>query len=460
MVGARSAAGASDPTTTTSTTTTTTTTTTVGSTTTTTVEPSTTVEPTSTVAESTTVAATTTTTTSIDLPDLDNTDGDASPESVPDEVAAMKPDALQFPQLANLLVPVVDPKLIIAISSLRARIPQLTQQISDLTTEWQQAALDNDRLRGELEALDKDRKSQAEGVATAQATLRNKALELYVDGRNRDSGEFVGLFVDEPSAYMQRKVTTQIVAEHDRTAIDHATQVVSRADSALRELGNDMATSTGRVNSLREAIDRTTAARDDAQKELTGRQKAGVFSDVRGFVFPVPPPVKFWDDWGQPRSGGRTHEGNDLIAPWGTPIVAVESGVIARIGENALGGSVLWLKGLSGTSYYYAHLAQYAPGMVPGTPVAAGTVVAFVGQTGNAIFSVPHLHFEVHPDSGPAVDPYSLLRASYDQGSLPVVAPEVIRPTDPSAPVSIPIPTTTTTTTLPVAVESTPEPTG
>jgi murein DD-endopeptidase MepM/ murein hydrolase activator NlpD len=459
MVGARRAAGASDPTTTTSSAITTTTTTTTAAST-TTVEPSTTVQPTPTIAVSTTVPATTTTTTSVDLPDLDNPDGDASPESVPDEVAALKPDALQFPQLANLLAPVVDTKLIVAISSLKARIPQLTQEISDLTAQWQQAALDNDRLRAELEALGKDRKSQGENVATAQATLRNKALELYVDGRNRDSGEFVGLFVDEPAAYMQRKVTTQIVAEHDRTTIDRATQVVSRADRALRELANDMATSTGRVNSLRDAIDRTTAARDDAQKDLAGRQKAGVFSDVRGFVFPVPPPVKFWDDWGQPRSGGRTHEGNDLIAPWGTPIVAVESGVIARIGENALGGSVLWLKGLSGTSYYYAHLAQYAPGMVAGTPVVAGTVVAFVGQTGNAIYSVPHLHFEVHPDSGPAVDPYSLLRASYDQGSLPVVAPDVIRPTDPSAPVSIPTPTTTTTaTTLPVGA-NTPEPTG
>jgi murein DD-endopeptidase MepM/ murein hydrolase activator NlpD len=450
-----SGASASDPPTTAAaveTTTTTTTTTTVAPTTTeTTLTPTTTVdEPTSTttVAETTTVPEETTTTTSIELPELGNSDGDASPESVPEDVANLKPDALQFPELANLLAPVVDLKLVIAIGDLKARIPELTQQITDLTTQWQQAAMDYDHLRAEMGMLDYDRKTQTEDVASAQATLRNKALELYVDGGNRDTGNFVGLFTDEPTAYMQRQVTTQIVADHDRTEINHATQVVSRADGTIRELASEVATTSGRLENLRVSVSRTITARDDAVKALEARQKTSVFSDLRGFVFPVPPPVKFWDDWGQPRSGGRTHEGNDIIAPWGSPIVAVESGVIARIGQNELGGSVLWLKGLSGTSYYYAHLGQYAPGMVPGTPVIAGTVIAFVGQTGNAIFSVPHLHFEVHPGSGDAVDPYPLLRASYDKGSLPVIPPEIIRPTDPSAPVSIPTPTTTTTTTL------------
>jgi murein DD-endopeptidase MepM/ murein hydrolase activator NlpD len=448
------AAGASDPTETTTTETATTvpesvaTTTTV---TTTTAEPTTTVAPAvpdTAVVETTTVPESTTTS-SIELPDLGNNEGDASPEPVPEDVANLKPDALQFPELANLLVPKVDPKLIVAIGQLEARIPELTQQITDLTTQWQQAALDYDRVRAELGTLDYNRKSQAEEVVTAQATLRTKALALYVDGSDRNSGEFVGLFTDEPTAYMQRQVTTQIVADHDREEIGHANQVVSRADSALRELGDEVAQSAGRLENLRVAVGRTITERDDAVNELESRQKSGVFTDLRGFVFPVPPPVKFWDDWAQPRSGGRTHEGNDIIAPWGTPIVAVESGVVARIGENELGGSVLWLKGLSGTSYYYAHLGQYAPGVVPGTPVPAGTVIAFVGQTGNAIFSVPHLHFEVHPNSGAAVDPYPLLRGSYDQGSIPVIAPEIIRPTDPAAPVSIPTPTTTTTTTVP-----------
>jgi murein DD-endopeptidase MepM/ murein hydrolase activator NlpD len=457
-----SVAGAVEPPTTTTTETTTTTTTTPSPTTTTattvtTTEPSpTTTE--ATVAESTTTTPEeTTTTTSIVLPDLGNTEGDAAPESVPADVASLKPDALQFPELANLLVPVVDRNLVVAIGELEARIPALTQQMADLQTQWQQAALENDRVMAEIGMLGYARQTEAEDVATAQATLRDKALELYVDGGNRDAGDLLGLFTDEPAAYMQRHVTTQIAAEHDRSTIDHANQVVGRADAVLRELGSEAAQTTGRLEHLRVAINRTVAERDNAVTELASRKAVGVVTDVRGFVFPVLPPVKFWDDWGQPRSGGRTHEGNDIIAPWGTPIVAVESGVIARLGVNELGGSVLWLKGLSGTSYYYAHLAQYAPGMVPGTPVVAGTVIAFVGQTGNAVFSVPHLHFEVHPNSGSAVDPYPLLRVSYDKGSVPVIAPDLIRPTDPSAPVSIPTPTTTTTTTVPIeGTETTP----
>jgi murein DD-endopeptidase MepM/ murein hydrolase activator NlpD len=351
---------------------------------------------------------------------------------------------------------VVDLKLVIAIGDLKARIPELTQQITDLTAQWQQAALDYDRVRAELGTLDYNRKAQTESVATAQATLRHKALELYVDGGSRKPGDLVGLFTDEPSAYMQLQVTSQIVADHARNAINDANQVVSRADDAIFELASEVADATDKLEHLRVDVGRTITERDAAVNELADRQKSSVFSDVRGFVFPIPPPVKFWDDWAQPRSGGRTHEGNDIIAAWGSPIVAVESGVIARIGQNELGGSVLWLKGLSGTSYYYAHLGQYSPGMVPGMPVKAGTVIAFVGQTGNAVFSVPHLHFEVHPGSGDAVDPYPLLRASYDEGSLPVIAPEVIRPADPSAPVSLPTPTTTTTLVDPAAETTSP----
>jgi hypothetical protein len=249
-----SGAGASDPPTTAAPAETTTTETTVEPTTTeTTIAPATSVaapDTTRPFESTTTVPEETTTTSSIELPDLGNNDGDASPEAVPDDVANLRPDALQFPELANLLVPVVDLKLIIAIGDLKARIPQLTQQITDLTTQWQQAARDYDRLQAEMGTLDYARKTQAQDVTHAQETLRSKALELYVDGGDRNTGELVGLFTDEPSAYMQRHVTTQIVAEHDRSAISNASNVVSRADVAIRELANEVATASGRLRTF------------------------------------------------------------------------------------------------------------------------------------------------------------------------------------------------------------------
>jgi murein DD-endopeptidase MepM/ murein hydrolase activator NlpD len=80
------------------------------------------------------------------------------------------------------------------------------------------------------------------------------------------------------------------------------------------------------------------------------------------------------------------------------------------MGTDVLGGTKLWLKGESGTYYYYAHLSAFVEGMKDGDVVEAGDVVGLVGDTGNARGGAPHLHFEIHPDGGQAVNPYPLLK--------------------------------------------------
>jgi murein DD-endopeptidase MepM/ murein hydrolase activator NlpD len=124
-----------------------------------------------------------------------------------------------------------------------------------------------------------------------------------------------------------------------------------------------------------------------------------------GFYCPVAGPSTFVDTWGAPRSGGRRHQGVDMLAARGTPAVAVVSGV-TRISRNRLGGNALWLSGSDGNTYYYAHFDRY--GKIG--PVAGGDVIGYVGDTGNAR-GTPHLHFEVHPGGGPAVDPYPTARS-------------------------------------------------
>jgi hypothetical protein len=84
------------------------------------------------------------------------------------------------------------------------------------------------------------------------------------------------------------------------------------------------------------------------------------------------------------------------------------------MGVSALGGIKLWLIGESGTTYFYAHLSAYADGMVDGLLVEAGTLVGYVGNTGNAISTPPHLHFEIHPADGPAINPTAILRTVDD----------------------------------------------
>ncbi len=124
-----------------------------------------------------------------------------------------------------------------------------------------------------------------------------------------------------------------------------------------------------------------------------------------GWVCPVQGTVAFGDTWGAPRSGGRSHQGVDMIGARGLPIVAVVDGV-AQSKVNTLGGNTVVLMGADGNRYYYAHLDSW--GQLG--PVTAGTVIGVLGDTGNAKFSTPHLHFEIRPGGGPAVNPYATVR--------------------------------------------------
>ena len=126
-----------------------------------------------------------------------------------------------------------------------------------------------------------------------------------------------------------------------------------------------------------------------------------------GWVCPTgSAPAPFADTWGAPRSGGRRHQGVDLIGQRGIPVLAVVDGVAAPR-TNVLGGTTIWLTGADGNGYYYAHLDGY--GQLGS--VKAGATIGFLGQTGNAQFSIAHLHFEIHPGEGPAVNPYPTVAA-------------------------------------------------
>ena len=140
-----------------------------------------------------------------------------------------------------------------------------------------------------------------------------------------------------------------------------------------------------------------------------GRPGGAGGADYGGVDFVCPTgdaPVGFGDTWGAPRSGGRHHQGVDMIGARGTPLLAVVDG-IAISGEGVLGGNTIRLLGADGNRYFYGHLDSY--GSLG--PVKAGDVIGFMGDTGNAKSSTPHLHFEIHPGGGVAVNPYPTVRA-------------------------------------------------
>lgn len=96
------------------------------------------------------------------------------------------------------------------------------------------------------------------------------------------------------------------------------------------------------------------------------------------------------------RSGGRRHNAVDLLVPRGTAVLSADSGVVTRVGTNALGGMTVWAADPTGRfAYYYAHLDGWMPGLVAGQRLARGDVLGWVGTTGNAPASAPHLHFQI-----------------------------------------------------------------
>ena len=128
---------------------------------------------------------------------------------------------------------------------------------------------------------------------------------------------------------------------------------------------------------------------------------------IDAIMCPVQGASAYGDTWGAPRSGGRWHQGVDMLAPTGTPLVAVVSGVVLQK-RNTLGGVTISLQGDNGNRYYYAHLSTYEG--VNG-PVTQGQVIGYVGDSGNAE-GIPHLHFEIHPNGGVPVNPTASVRAA------------------------------------------------
>jgi hypothetical protein len=193
-------------------------------------------------------------------------------------------------------------------------------------------------------------------------------------------------------------------------------------------------------------IDRRTTARGvflalavGLTATLSATGSAAPAQGVPRLVFPVVGPVSYRDDFGEPRSQGWGHPGNDMLAPRNAIAVAAEPGTIKFWTTSASAGCMLYLYGESGTSYQYIHLnndlgdandnrgkcvpgTAYAPGLRTGARVEAGEAVGFVGDSGDADGIHPHLHFEVHPNDGAAVSPFKYLRRA--QRLLFPVSPE------------------------------------
>jgi murein DD-endopeptidase MepM/ murein hydrolase activator NlpD len=149
------------------------------------------------------------------------------------------------------------------------------------------------------------------------------------------------------------------------------------------------------------------STKEKLQRSLTA-QELGWQAELltrSGYAFPVAGKHDYTDTFGAPRSDVPAHVGNDIFASFGTPIVAVADGRIYRVGTLPIAGNRLWLRDKKGFRYFYAHLSDFAAAAYNGADVHAGEVIGFVGNTGDAEPTPPHLHFEVHMPDGAVVDP-------------------------------------------------------
>jgi murein DD-endopeptidase MepM/ murein hydrolase activator NlpD len=135
-----------------------------------------------------------------------------------------------------------------------------------------------------------------------------------------------------------------------------------------------------------------------------------------GYVFPIYGPATTTDSFGAPRTT-TWHHGVDIFARLGAPVLAVADGTLFNVGWNDVGGNRLWVRDGAGNEFYYAHLSAYSSLAREGATVKAGDVIGFVGTTGDAAGTPPHLHFEIHPREllwmgyDGAIDPYPYLIA-------------------------------------------------
>jgi peptidoglycan LD-endopeptidase LytH len=132
--------------------------------------------------------------------------------------------------------------------------------------------------------------------------------------------------------------------------------------------------------------------------------QVGIGTSTLEWKCPVPG-AKFTNDWGQSRSGGRSHTGTDMLAPRGTPVLAPFSGTAVQK-SSSRGGLSIYLKAPDGMQIFGAHLSSYGTA----GKVKAGTIIGYVGNTGNASGAAPHLHLEIHPKKGAKTNPYPVLK--------------------------------------------------
>jgi murein DD-endopeptidase MepM/ murein hydrolase activator NlpD len=306
------------------------------------------------------------------------------------------------------------------LDAAKAELAQVQAELDRATAAWNDAVTKLGETRDEILAtrvrisgierkLDRIDERLSRRAVVAFTNGPASTIDLLLSSSSftefSDRLEFLGSVEqsDVDLALEQRNAQEDLRREQDDLLALSQRQAAEAADlkAAQEEIDAQFGRILDRVNDL------TAKYREElaAQKQLTILgQSPDPSSPIQ--VCPVAGPNSFVDSFGWPRPGGRTHQGIDLISPFGTPIVAAHPGLVSH-SSSVLGGMQAYVRAPSGTYTFYAHLSSYSSAS---GSVGAGTVIGYVGSTGDA-GSTNHLHFEYHPGGGAAIDPYQMLLA-------------------------------------------------
>jgi peptidoglycan LD-endopeptidase LytH len=300
-----------------------------------------------------------------------------------------------------------------ATAELQAAEAALAQATDQLDYDRRQLAAAERRQRGARTALAGQAAAtyRSGGLAIADALLdRDPAL---VPGRVELATVLVSRHAElirdaQVAGDAYRSVLGRVTRGHQRAKAirDQAARAVGRLEAGLEE-AKALEARLVQLEQRRRAAAKVSAARPPSGGGAGGGSATSSGSGS-GSACILARPYSYVDTWGAARSGGRTHQGTDVMAPHGARVFAFVNGVVSRESTSTNGGIQLYLQGDNGVEYFYAHLSGYA--VSTGTRVRAGQLIAYNGQTGNARYTAPHVHFEVHPGGGTPVNPYPYLR--------------------------------------------------
>jgi murein DD-endopeptidase MepM/ murein hydrolase activator NlpD len=364
--------------------------------------------------------------------------------------------ALALLVVAGLAVPAQADVTAAQVEEARQHLREVSAELEGEVALYEAAVLEESQLRERVERVRLDLTTRERELALARTAARARVAELYMAaGSGNDAGFFTGGEAEGPArlAYLDSVALTdrEMVNRLEQARRDYAAEQVLLLDTLERQeqvsaeleelvggIYAELEAANAEYQAVRQEWDRQEAERirreeEERQRQLflststttspnapSGASPASPVPQSTPATAPAQPPAPagtmvcpvdgattFRDSWGEPRPGGRGHTGVDMMSPTGTPLVAIENGVIYHPSWHYAGGIGLYIQGDSGDSWYYAHMDGYAPGIQAGTRVAAGQLVGYVGATGNA--AGPHLHLAHILPSGQYVNPFPVV---------------------------------------------------